>query len=242
MLQPSFFNAIDRMIVFRHLLGEAPVWADEFQATYREGWPEGWTDLEYFYSGLDRLLSERGWTVKAALSIRLDLEEGRIRAVVIDDESGESYPIPPQRWRASKGREELYWTGRAVVDGHRGDIYLLTVDEISALLVLPTKAAEEREAERQVETTDITDPEATPRPANAKPAGLKPRERTTVYKLILGLAAGGYSYRPTKPGERTTVISDIVGDLERRGLGLSDETIRKWLAEAYEALGGPDLD
>jgi hypothetical protein len=142
------------------------------------------------------------------------LKEGRIREVVFNDNYGEAHPILPQRQAPTP----------------------------APTLAYATKTAVEREAERQVETRGVTDPQATPQPANAKPADLGARERTTAYKLILGLAARGYKYRPTKTGERTTVIPEIVGDLERLGLGLSDETVRKWLAEAYEALGRPDLD
>jgi hypothetical protein len=193
---------------------------DRFRADYHHShWPRDLAGLEYLHRGLARLLWERGGTAEAADGIRHDLEAGRIRAVVIDDDDGEEYAIPPQRWRAADGSRYLYYKGRAdvtVPGGRRfsGDIYLIAT----------------------------ADPEAAPEPANAKPTDLGARERTTAHKLILGLAAGGYGYRPTKAGERTKVISDIVGDLERLGLGVSDETIRKKLTDAYEAVGRPDLD
>jgi hypothetical protein len=83
-------------------------------------------------------------------------------------------------------------------------------------------------------------PEPTPEPVKAKPDDLRPKERTSAYKLILGMAEAYYSYKPPEPGKRDSVVPEIVGDLERVGRAVSDETVRKWLADAFEALGEPD--
>jgi hypothetical protein len=230
---PVDFDAFPAEVV-THLLGLGPTmsvtsdtpWGGprEFRAEAPERqWPRSRPGWEYFYRGLVRLLWERHGTAEAADSIRHQLEDGTIRAVVIDDNHGEEEPIPPRLWRAAKTSAEMYWTGRAAVSVsdpkrrhtglYEGDIYLTEEPAPKVSGALPTKAVD-----------------------------LRPKERISAYKLILGLAAGGYSYKPSRPGERTKVVSEIVGDLERFGFELSDETVRKWLTDAYEALGRPELD
>jgi hypothetical protein len=59
---------------------------------------------------------------------------------------------------------------------------------------------------------------------------LTTRERQTALKLILGMALGGYGYDPK--AERSTTITEIVGDLAQRGISITDDTVRKWLKEA----------
>jgi hypothetical protein len=106
-----------------------------FRADYHHShWPRDLAGLEYLHRALARRLWERGGTPEAADGIRHDLEAGRIRAVVIDDDDGEDYQIPPQRWRAADGSRYLYHNGRAdvtVPGGRRfsGDIYLISAAE-----------------------------------------------------------------------------------------------------------------
>jgi hypothetical protein len=59
---------------------------------------------------------------------------------------------------------------------------------------------------------------------------LTTRERHTALKLILGMALGGYGYDPQ--AQRSTIVTEIVGDLARRGISITDDTARKWLKEA----------
>jgi hypothetical protein len=101
--------------------------------------------------------------------------------------------------------------------------------------------------DREAVVAKFPAPEAEAAPApleakQAKSADLGTRERTTAYKLILGLAAKGYGYKPSERGKRDTVVPEIVSDLETLGLAVSDETVRKWLTDAYEDLGKPVLD
>jgi hypothetical protein len=59
---------------------------------------------------------------------------------------------------------------------------------------------------------------------------LTTRERQTAYKLILGMALGGYGYDPK--AKRSTTVTEIVADLAQRGISITDDTARKWLKEA----------
>jgi hypothetical protein len=60
------------------------------------------------------------------------------------------------------------------------------------------------------------------------------RERESLLKVVIGMAVGGYSYDP-KAG-RSDRPSEIAGDLERAGVPLDVDTVRKWLREAAELL------
>lgn len=73
-------------------------------------------------------------------------------------------------------------------------------------------------------------------PPAAEPA--KPQsmiERQNMLKAIYGMAVKGYSYKPDD--KRSTVVTEIVGDLALIGLPISDDTIRRYLKEARENLG-----
>jgi hypothetical protein len=60
------------------------------------------------------------------------------------------------------------------------------------------------------------------------------RERETMLKLIIGMAMKGYSYNPK--AKRSDRINDIVCDLEKCGVKLSDDTVRRYLREAADLL------
>ena len=60
------------------------------------------------------------------------------------------------------------------------------------------------------------------------------RERESLLKVVIGMAVGGYSYDP-KAG-RSDRPTEIAGDLERAGVPLDIDTVRKWLREAAELL------
>ena len=48
------------------------------------------------------------------------------------------------------------------------------------------------------------------------------------------MAVGGFSYDPAQ--KRSAIIPEIVGDLERAGVALDADTVRKWLKQAAELL------
>lgn len=53
-------------------------------------------------------------------------------------------------------------------------------------------------------------------------------------KLIVGMAIQGYRYDPK--ARRGDAIRDITSDLEKSGVALSDDTVRKYLVEAAPLL------
>lgn len=85
--------------------------------------------------------------------------------------------------------------------------------------------------ELQAELAAIKD--APPVSDPAKPQS--PIERQSMLKAIYAMAARGYGYDPTQ--KRSTIVSEIVTDLELTGLPLSEDTIRRYLKEALENLG-----
>jgi hypothetical protein len=65
-----------------------------------------------------------------------------------------------------------------------------------------------------------------------KPLGK--RERESLLKIIAAMAIGGYGHDPT--AVRSETVRQIVDDLQRQGLNLSDDTVRRFLKEAIEHL------
>ena len=66
---------------------------------------------------------------------------------------------------------------------------------------------------------------------------LSTRERETLLKIIIGLAITGYGFNPTKG--RSGTPQDIANDLEVLGIGVSVDTVRKKLDEAFTDIGLP---
>lgn len=63
---------------------------------------------------------------------------------------------------------------------------------------------------------------------------LSAKERTSLLKLVIGMAVAGYSYDPRQTRSRTT--KEIADDLRIRGISLDEDTVRKYLAQAKEFL------
>ena len=55
-------------------------------------------------------------------------------------------------------------------------------------------------------------------------------------KLIIGMAVGGYGYDPK--AERSAQVTEIASDLEKVGISLDADTVRKWLRAAADLLPG----
>lgn len=64
--------------------------------------------------------------------------------------------------------------------------------------------------------------------------GVSTRERNTLLKMVLGMAIGGYGFAPE--AARSEVPGEIAGDLQKQGLDVSDDTVRKYLKEATQAV------
>lgn len=60
------------------------------------------------------------------------------------------------------------------------------------------------------------------------------RERDSLLKLVIGMAVAAYAYDPK--AARSDRPPEIAGDLERAGVPLDVDTVRKWLREAAELL------
>ncbi len=60
------------------------------------------------------------------------------------------------------------------------------------------------------------------------------KERESALKLIIGMAVAGYSYNPR--AKRNDATADIVDDLDRLGIHLDSDTVRKWLKEGRALL------
>lgn len=63
---------------------------------------------------------------------------------------------------------------------------------------------------------------------------LDERERTSLLKLVIGMAVKGYGHDPV--ASRTSTAREIASDLQLIGLSLAEDTIRKYLHEGREML------
>jgi hypothetical protein len=72
------------------------------------------------------------------------------------------------------------------------------------------------------------------RSTQEKKQDLSTRERSTVKRLIIGMAIRGYKYNPK--ADRNLATKEIADDLELLGISLDVDTVRKWLKESTEEL------
>ena len=85
-----------------------------------------------------------------------------------------------------------------------------------------------------IKCSPITANKISQKPQKPPSKTLSTRERESLLKLIIGMAIAGYSYNPS--AKRNDAVADITNDLEKLGIELSDDTIRKYLNEAKELL------
>jgi hypothetical protein len=112
---------------------------------------------------------------------------------------------------------------RGMYDEHVGDWKSLVQQKLNAIA-----AGQERIAKLEAEVAALKEPP--PTSDQTKPQS--PIERQNMLKTIYGMAVIGYGYDPAD--KRSRIIPEIVGDLALAGLALSDDTIRRYLREAYD--------
>ncbi len=76
----------------------------------------------------------------------------------------------------------------------------------------------------------MTETQKEPKPGQE----LATRERDTLYKLVIGMAMEGYRYNPR--AARNDATAEIAADLAKHGIEVSDDTVRKWLRQAANAV------
>ncbi len=81
---------------------------------------------------------------------------------------------------------------------------------------------------------DLLETELATHKAENTVKSLSTRTRETTLKIIIGMAIKGYAYNPK--AAKNAAVSEIASDLERLGIAVGDDTIRKWLNEAREFL------
>jgi hypothetical protein len=80
------------------------------------------------------------------------------------------------------------------------------------------------------------EPPAPPAPPTspAPASDVAPRERESMLKIIIGIAVEKYRYDPKAP--RSAAVKAMEADLERAGVRVIDDTIRRYLREGAEFL------
>lgn len=59
-------------------------------------------------------------------------------------------------------------------------------------------------------------------------------ERESLLRLVIGMAMAGYKYDPNSM--RNSATAEISADLEKLGIGLDQDTVKKWLKKAVKVL------
>ncbi len=83
-----------------------------------------------------------------------------------------------------------------------------------------------------VRTTALVELQAAAIRSERPRTDLSTRERETLLKLVIGMAIAGYKYKPD--ATRNVATKDISGDLGGLGIGMDDDTVRKWLKIAAD--------
>lgn len=109
------------------------------------------------------------------------------------------------------------------------------VDELAPRVNLQKRV---EEAERRV--ADLEAEVGRLRKSPPTDTRLDPRERASLVKMVIGMAVGYYGYDPV--ARRNSATSDIVADLERVGLPVDADTVRKYLREGREILPPPEAE
>jgi hypothetical protein len=95
-------------------------------------------------------------------------------------------------------------------------------------------------AERDAAKAKVVQLQSEPEAAKTAAKGLEARERESLLRLVIGMAVEAYRYDPKQ--KRSDKISEIASDLEKAGVVLDVDTVRKWLREAGELLPPRETD
>jgi len=92
-----------------------------------------------------------------------------------------------------------------------------------------------REAESQIEALqEQQSANQASEPASESEKSLGTKERDSLLKLVGGMAVRGYSFDPRQ--SRNDATSEIRDDLQALGLGMNDDTIRKYVKQGAELI------
>jgi hypothetical protein len=102
------------------------------------------------------------------------------------------------------------------------------------------QAVNELIAERDAAEAKVVQLQSEAEATKTAAKGLGARERESLLRLVIGMAVEGYRYDPKQ--KRSDKIPEIVSDLDKAGIALDADTVRKWLREAAELLPPRETD
>jgi hypothetical protein len=172
------------------------------------------------------------WAKRNDISIPPDLEAAlAARGVQVADWKS-LYDDLERQLEASRRSERDLKEAMGSVKSHIDEV-MLENDKLAEAVretIEERDAAEARAAELQSKFDSALQTE--------KPVSL--RERESLLKLVIGMATAGYKYDAKAP--RSMATSEIASDLEKLGIGLDVDTVRKWVKEAAEILPGDEIE
>lgn len=156
----------------------------------------------------------------------------------VESLKGARFNWPDAYWRLMEMHQQALDHNNAWAKAY-GDLvseHEAALDRLAQTEALAMSSIEQLDAERTERAEEV---KALRAEQDGAPKEMKSRERETASKIITGIAIAAYRLDPK--AKRSDVVPEIVGDLERLGISVSDETIRKFLKIGIELLP-PDAD
>ncbi|QGY01548.1 hypothetical protein MMSR116_06255 [Methylobacterium mesophilicum SR1.6/6] len=160
-----------------------------------------------------------GWTVEEAIALSFGCEPRVVN------------------WPALKGTghpfEKRYaeWRSLAIRARHMGQLKEFNEPEVFIQWAKRQGMSFDPELEKAVRTSN----KAAKATQAREDDHLNSKSRQSLLKLVIGLVTATYSYDHQRA--RTSIVREIKDDLDRVGIKLDEDTIRKWLAEAADEFG-----
>lgn len=144
-------------------------------------------------------------------------------------------PFPQELQNAVRARgnhiadwKAAYDELKKLYDVAAADLEKTRKDDLEAIRHVATQRDEALARLHEIEASKPASPSLEPE------RNLSTRERDSLLKMVIGMAVGGYGFDPN--AMRSNQPAEITSDLEKAGVPLDVDTVRKWLRTAAEIL------
>jgi hypothetical protein len=181
---------------------------------------------------LVQLVEKRGQSIADWPTLLKDCQEEHAKTIARAKEQQDE----TLKWAREQQDKTLKWAkdqnakaleaGKSMVDQVLADMGVLVSQRDEIIAELNQKIAEMQGARA---STPVASDEA-----------LKPKSRQSLLKLVLGMALDGYGYDPKD--KRSPIPKELADALSGKGISIDEDTVRKWLKEAFDevAFSSPD--
>jgi hypothetical protein len=114
------------------------------------------------------------------------------------------------------------------------ETFILNRDEVVITLPEITRFEEEHSITAQTLNDKVNCQETIANASPDKDPKMNPKEKESLLKMIIAMAINGYAFDPHE--KKSVIPVGIVEDVDRLGLSIDADTVRKWLKEAAALL------